>query len=108
MRRRWRVLAELSDTTVFTVWMVSMIGAVVAVVAIVGLIWSITRNALTIDEYADGVIVTAVRILENTAPLVAVQATVAVGVDLLNTVKGIEAGGAAILATAAAGPGGGR
>ena len=103
-----RVLAELGDTTVFTVWMVSMIGAVVAVVAIVGLIWSITRNALTIDEYADGVIVTALRILDNTAPLKAVETTVAVGVDLLNTVKGIEAGGAAILATAAAGPGGGR
>jgi len=103
-----RVLAELGDTTVFTVWMVSMIGAVVAVVAIVGLIWSITRNALTIDEYADGVIVTAVRILENTAPLKAVETTVAVGVDLLDTVKGIEAGGAAILGMAAAGPGGGR
>jgi len=103
-----RVLAELGDTTVFTVWMLSMIGAVVGVVAIVGLIWSITRNALTLDEYADGVIVTAVRILENTAPLAAVQTTVAVGVDLLDTVKGIEAGGAAILATAAAGPGGGR
>ena len=102
------MLAELGDTTVFTVWMVSMIGAVVAIVAIVGLIWSITRNALTIDEYADGVIVTAVRILENTTPLSAVQTTVAQAVDLLNTVKGIEAGGAAILATAAAGPGGGR
>jgi hypothetical protein len=102
------VLAELSDTTVLTVWILSMIGAVVAVVAIVGLIWSITRNALTIDEYADGVIVTALRILDNTAPLAAVETTVAVGVDLLNTVKGIEAGGAAILATAAAGPGGGR
>ena len=102
------MLAELGDTTVFTVWMVSMIGAVVAVVAIVGLIWSITRNALTIDEYADGVIVTAVRILENTAPLEAVQTTVAVGVDLLDTVKGIEVGGAAILGMAAAGPGGGR
>lgn len=102
------MLAELSDTTVLTVWIVSMIGAVLAIVAIVGLIWSITRNALTIDEYADGVIGTAVRILDNTAPLAAVETTVAVGVDLLNTVKGIEAGGAAILATAAAGPGGGR
>jgi hypothetical protein len=102
------VLAELSDTTVFNVWMVSVLAAVVAVVVVVGLIWSITRSALTIDEYTDTIIVTAIRILENTAPLAAVETTVAVGVDLLNTVRGIEAGGAAILATAAAGPGGGR
>ena len=102
------MLAELSDTTVFNVWMVSVLAAVVAVVVVVGLIWSITRSALTIDEYTDTIIVTAIRILENTAPLAAVETTVAVGVDLLNTVRGIEAGGAAILATAAAGPGGGR
>lgn len=102
------MLAELSDTTVFDVWVAAVLGAVIAVIGIVLLIWSITKSALTIDEYADGVIVTALRILENTAPLVAVETTVAVGVDLLNTVKGIEGGGAAILAMAAAGPGGGR
>jgi hypothetical protein len=102
------VLAELSDTTVLSVWLVSTLLAVVGVLVVVWLIHGITRSALTIDEYADGVIVTALRILENTAPLAAVETTVAVGVDLLNTVKGIEAGGAAILGMAAAGPGGGR
>jgi hypothetical protein len=102
------VLAELGDTAVFGVWVACTLGAVCAVIVVVALIWGITRSALTIDEYADGVIVTALRILENTAPLVAVETTVAVATDLLDTVRGIEAGGAAILATAAAGPGGGR
>lgn len=102
------MLAELSDTGVFSVWVASVLGAAIAVIVVVWLLWGITKSALTIDEYADGIIVTALRILDNTAPLAAVQTTVAVGVDLLNTVKGIEAGGAAILATAAAGPGGGR
>lgn len=102
------MLAELSDTTVFSVWVASVLGSAVAVIVVVWLIWGITKSALTIDEYADSVIVTALRILENTTPLAAVETTVAVGVDLLNTVRGIEAGGAAILATAAAGPGGGR
>ncbi|HEX3607411.1 MAG TPA: hypothetical protein VH134_15920 [Candidatus Dormibacteraeota bacterium] len=102
------MLAELSDTGVFSVWVASVLGSAIAVIVVVWLIWGITKSALTIDEYADGVIVTALRILDNTAPLAAVETTVAVGVDLLNTVRGIEAGGAAILATAAAGPGGGR
>jgi hypothetical protein len=102
------VLAELSDTTVFGVWVACVLSAVIAVIVVVWLLWGITKSALIIDEYADTIIVTAVRILENTAPLAAVETTVAVGVDLLNTVRGIEAGGAAILATAAAGPGGGR
>lgn len=102
------MLAVLSDTQVLTAWVLSMLGAVAAVTLVVWLVWGITKSALTIDEYADSVIVTAVRILGNTAPLAAVETTVAVGVDLLNTVKAIEADGAAILATAAAGPGGGR
>jgi hypothetical protein len=102
------VLAEFSDTTVFSVWVAAVLGSAIAVIVVVWLIWGITKSALTIDEYADTVIVTALRILENTTPLAAVETTVAVGVDLLNTVRGIEAGGAAILATAAAGPGGGR
>ena len=102
------MLAVLSDTQVLTAWVLSMLGAVAAVTLVVWLVWGITKSALTIDEYADTVIVTALRILGNTGPLAAVETTVAVGVDLLNTVKAIEADGAAILATAAAGPGGGR
>lgn len=102
------MLAVISDTQVLTAWVLSMLGAVAAVTLVVWLVWGITKSALTIDEYADSVIVTALRILDNTAPLAAVETTVAVGVDLLNTVKAIEADGAAILATAAAGPGGGR
>lgn len=102
------MLAEFSDTGVFSVWVACTLGSAVAIIVVVWLIWGITKSALTIDEYADGVIVTALRILDNTTPLAAVETTVAVGVDLLNTVKSIEAGGAAILATAAAGPGGGR
>jgi hypothetical protein len=102
------VLAVISDTQLLTAWVLSMLGAVAAVTLVVWLVWGITKSALTIDEYADSVIVTALRILDNTAPLAAVETTVAVGVDLLNTVKAIEADGAAILATAAAGPGGGR
>jgi hypothetical protein len=102
------VLAVISDTQLLTAWVLSMLGAVAAVTLVVWLVWGITKSALTIDEYADSVIVTALRILDNTGPLAAVETTVAVGVDLLNTVKAIEADGAAILATAAAGPGGGR
>jgi len=83
---------------VFGVWVASVLGAVLAVIVVDWLIWGITRSALTIDEYADAIIATAVRILENTAPLVAVESTVAAGVELLNTVKAIEADGAAILA----------
>lgn len=102
------MLAVISDTQLLTAWVLSMLGAVAAVTLVVWLVWGITKSALTIDEYADSVIVTALRILDNTTPLAAVETTVAVGVDLLNTVKAIEADGAAILATAAAGPGGGR
>jgi hypothetical protein len=102
------VLAVLSDTQVFSVWVASVLGSAIAIIVVVWLLWGITKSALTIDEYADTVIATALRILDNTAPLAAVETTVAVGVDLLNTVKAIEADGAAILATAAAGPGGGR
>ncbi|MGH8305092.1 MAG: hypothetical protein ACRETG_05725 [Steroidobacteraceae bacterium] len=103
-----RVLAELNFDAVFAVWLACTAGSVVAVVFAVLFLWNITRSALAIDEYTDSIIVTALRILENTAPLVALETTVAVGADLLGAVQAIEGGGAAILAAAAAGPGGGR
>jgi hypothetical protein len=102
------VLAELNYDAVFAVWLACTVGSVVAVVFAVLFLWNITRSAIAIDEYTDGVIVSELRILENTAPLAALETTLAVGSDLLDTVQAIEDGGAAILAMAAAGPGGGR
>lgn len=102
------MLAELNYDAVFAVWLGCAAGSVVVVVFAALFIWNITRTAISIDEYTDGIIATALRIIENTAQLESVETTVAVASDLLNTVRGIEGGGAAILAAAAAGPGGGR
>ncbi len=102
------MLAELNYDAVFAVWLACTVGSLIAVVFAVLFLWNITGSAIAIDEYTDSVIVTELRILENTAPLAALDTTLAVGADLLDTVQAIEDGGVAILAMAAAGPGGGR
>lgn len=99
------ILADIDSSRVFNIWLISLVIIVLAVVAIVWLIWGITKTALAIDQQADDIIVTALKIRGNTDPLSGLTETAKLAEALVGMVKGAEADGGAILARAAAGPG---
>lgn len=99
------VPATFDSGFVFEVWSTAVVGLVIAIVVVVMLIFSITRNALQIDLYLDGVIETAQRILDNTTPLFALEQTVKLADELRSTVSSIEDDAKTVLSRAGASSG---
>lgn len=102
------ILATAEEINILGTWILCFTLVIAAIVVVVLQIYGITRGALQIDEYLDGIIGTLRRILANTNPLFDLEKTARLGEELRSTVGAIEQDAKVVLEHAAAGPRGPR